>query len=310
MKTKVVVNPYSANGTTAAQWGDKSALLKQKIGSFDAELTTRPREATLIVQKALQNGYDRIIGVGGDGTVNEVINGFFQDGKPINPDAAFSFIMTGTGGDFRRTVGISRNIDEAISQIADGSIKKIDIGKMKYTTFDGNQEHVYFDNIASFGMSGLVDQIANTSVVSKFTKKIGGTFAFFFASFLALLSYKNKTVQLDIDGKVYENMTIRVVSMANGQYFGGGMWIAPKAVIDDGLLEIVVLGNISRFRSVLLQGKVYKGEHLGMEDVFRLQGKKIIATSNEEVLVEADGEPFGKLPATFEILPQAINLKC
>ncbi len=310
MKTKVVVNPYSANGTTAAQWGDKSSLLKQKIGSFDAELTTGPREATLIVQKALQNGYERIIGVGGDGTVNEVINGFFQNGKPINPDAVFSFIMTGTGGDFRRTVGISRNIDEAISQIADGNIKKIDIGKMKYTAFDGSQKNVYFDNIASFGMSGLVDQITNTSVVSKLTKKIGGTFAFFVASFLALLSYKNKTVQLDIDGKVYENMTIRVVSMANGQYFGGGMWIAPKALIDDGLLEIVVLGNISRFRSVLLQGKVYKGEHLGVKDVFRFQGKKIIATSNEEVLVEADGEPFGKLPATFEILPQAINLKC
>jgi len=310
MKTKVVVNPYSANGTTAAQWGNKSALLKQKIGSFDAELTTRPREATLIVQKALQNGYERIIGVGGDGTVNEVINGFFQEDKPINPDAVFSFIMTGTGGDFRRTVGISKNIDEAISQIADGTIKKIDIGSMKYTSFEGIQEHVYFDNIASFGMSGLVDQIANTSVVSKLTKKFGGTFAFFCASFLALLKYKNRTVQLDIDGKVYENMTIRVVSMANAQYFGGGMWIAPKAVIDDGLLEIVVIGNLSMFRSVLIQNKIYKGEHLGVKDVFRFQGKKITATSDEEVLVEADGEPFGKLPATFKILPNAINLKC
>jgi YegS/Rv2252/BmrU family lipid kinase len=310
MKTKVVINPYSANGTTAAQWGDKSALLKQKIGNFDAELTTRPREATIIVQKALQNGYQRIIGVGGDGTVNEVVNGFFQDGKPINSDVVFSFIMTGTGGDFRKTVGISRNIDEAISQLANGTIKKIDIGKMKYTTFEGTEEQVYFDNIASFGMSGVVDQIANTSFVSKFTKKVGGTFAFFCASFLALLSYKNKTVQLDIDGKVYENITIRVVSMANGQYFGGGMWIAPKAVIDDGLLEVVVLGDLSRFRSVLLQSKVYKGDHLGVKDVFRFQGRKIIATSNEEVIVEADGEPFGRLPATFEILPQAINLKC
>ena len=94
MKTKVVVNPYSANGTTAAQWGDKSALLKQNIGSINAELTTRHTEATIIVQEAQQNSDERMVGVVWGGTVNRVVNGFYQECKPLNTDAVFSFSMT------------------------------------------------------------------------------------------------------------------------------------------------------------------------------------------------------------------------
>jgi diacylglycerol kinase family enzyme len=134
MKTKVVINPYSANRSTAKQWADKSALLKGKIGSFDAELTTKALEATAITKKALKDGYQRIIAVGGDGTVNEVINGFFENDMPINPEAILSVIMTGTGGDFRKTAGISKNINKAIDQLANGTAKKIDIGKLTYTT--------------------------------------------------------------------------------------------------------------------------------------------------------------------------------
>ena len=309
MKTKVVINPYSANRSTAKQWADKSGLLKEKIGRFDAELTSKPLEATEITQNALKDGYERIIAVGGDGTVNEVINGFFENDKPINPEAVLSFIMTGTGGDFRKTAGISKSITHAISQLAEGTVKKIDIGKLTYTTMDGNKKSTYFDNVASLGMSGAVNQIVNHSAISRMTKKISGTVAFFISTLCAVFSYKNKQVQIEIDGKVYDNLTVKLVAIANGKYFGGGMKIAPFAILDDGLFDIIFIENIGKLKMLLLSRDIYDGTQLGKEKVFSFRGKKIVATSDEEVLVEADGELLGKLPAVFEIMPHAINLK-
>ena len=309
MKTKVIINPYSANRSTAKQWGDKSALLKKRIGSFDTELTTKALEATLITKNALKNDYQHIIAVGGDGTVNEVVNGFFEDDQSINPEAVLSIIMTGTGGDFRKTAGISKNINQAIDQLAYGSVQKIDIGKLTCATMDGNEKRVYFDNIASFGMSGLVDHITNTSTISRMTKKISGTAAFAFSSLYAMLIYQNKEVRLEIDGEVYENLKIRVVAVANGKYFGGGMKIAPVANLNDGLFDIVILEDIGKLEMLLNHKGIYKGSHLKKEKVLAFQGKKVVAASNEKVLVEADGELIGQLPAVFEIIPGALNLK-
>ncbi len=309
MKTKVVINPYSANQSTAKQWASKHAFLKEKIGRFDAEFTTKALEATTITKKALKDGYKRIIAVGGDGTVNEVINGFFEDDMLINPEAVLSVIMTGTGGDFRKTAGISKSINQAIDQLAHGIVRKIDIGKLTYTTLDGNKKSVYFDNIGSFGMSGLVDQITNTSVISRMTKKISGTVAWAFSSLYAMLTYQNRQVNLEIDGKVYGDLKIRVVAIANGRYFGGGMKIAPLASLSDGLFDIVVLEDIGKLEMLLNHKTIYKGSHLEKEKVLFFKGKRIVATSDEKVLVEADGELLGQLPAVFEIVPGALNLK-
>ena len=309
MKTKVVINPYSANRSTAKQWADKSGLLKEKIGHFDAELTSKPFDATEITQNALKDGYERIIAVGGDGTVSEVINGFFENDKPINPEAVLSIIMTGTGGDFRKTAGVSKNITHAISQLAEGTVKKIDIGKLTYTAMDGNKKSTYFDNVASLGMSGAVNHVVNNSAISRMTKKISGTVAFYISTLYVLLTYKNRHVQIEIDGKVYDNLTVRLVAIANGKYFGAGMKIAPLAILDDGLFDIIVIENIGKLKMLLLSRDIYDGTQLGKEKVFSFRGKKIVASSDEEVLVEADGELLGKLPAVFEIMPHAINLK-
>lgn len=309
MKTKVIINPYSANRSTAKQWAAKSAFLKEKIGHYDAEFTTKAKEATSITQEALKDGYEQIIVVGGDGTVNEVVNGFFENDKPINLDAVLSVIMTGTGGDFRKTADISKNITESITQLATGKIKKIDIGKLTYTTIKGNQETVYFDNVASFGASGVVVDVVNNSRISRMTKKISGTVAFAISALYAILIYKNKKIQLKIDGELHSDLKIRLVAIANAKYFGGGMKIAPAAKLNNGLFDIIVFKNMSRTRMILDNHLVYKGTHIEKENILTFTGKKIVATSDEEVLLEADGELLGKLPATFEIIPSVINLK-
>ncbi len=309
MKTKVVINPYSANKSTAKQWAKKSAFLKGKIGHYDAEFTTKAKEATTITQEALKDGYERIIAVGGDGTVNEVVNGFFENDRPINPDAVLSVIMTGTGGDFRKTAGISKNITESITQLANGEVKKIDVGKLAFTTMEGNQETIYFDNVASFGMSGIVDKVVNHSKISRMTKKINGTVAFAISALIAILTFKNKKIQLEIDGKVHKNLTINLVAIANAKYFGGGMKIAPSAELDNGVFDIIVYEDIGKMKMILNNRDVYSGSHIGKDKILSFKGKKITATCDEEVLVEADGELLGKLPATFEIVPSVINLK-
>ena len=126
-------------------------------------MSTAAGDATTLTREGLINGYQKIIGVGGDGTINEIVNGFFEDNHLINPDAILSIIMTGTGSDFRKTVGVSKDINKAIDQLAFGTIKKIDVGKLTYTSLDNQEKTTYFDNIASFGMSGLVNNLVNSS---------------------------------------------------------------------------------------------------------------------------------------------------
>ena len=310
MKTLVVVNPYSAHGSTAATWADKHDLLKQKIGNFDVALSTTAGVATILTREGLKNGYQRIIGVGGDGTINEIVNGFFEDNSLINPDAILSIIMTGTGSDFRKTMGVSKNIDKAIDQLAFGTIKKIDLGKIIYTSLDNQKETKYFDNIASFGMSGTVNNLVSSSSFIRLLKKISGSFAFAAASLIAILTYSNKTIQLKVDDKTYNDLRVKLVAIANGQFFGGGMHVAPQAKIDDGKFNVIVFENIGKLRFLLNHKRIYKGTHLAINDVKSYEGQIIKASSEDDVFVEADGEVFGKLPATFQIIPTAINFKC
>ena len=310
MKTLVVVNPYSAHGSTAAKWAEKHDLLKQKIGDFDVALSTAAGDASILTREGLKNGYQRIIGVGGDGTINEIINGFFEDDSLINHDAILSIIMTGTGGDFRKSVGVSKDIDKAIDQLAFGTIRKIDLGKIIYTSLDNQEKTKYFDNIASFGMSGMVNNLVSSSPFIMLLKKISGSFAFAAASLIAILTYSNKTIQLKVDDKTYNDLRVKLVCVANGQFFGGGMNVAPQAKIDDGKFNVIVFENIGKLQFLLNHKRIYKGTHLAINKVKSYEGQIIKASSEDDVFVEADGEVFGKLPATFQIIPAAINFKC
>jgi len=306
LKTKAVVNPCSDDGSTGRSWGKLLEKITKEVGFIDYELTTGIGDATKITLNALKNNYKRILAVGGDGTINKVINGFFNDDECVNSDAILSVLPLGTGGDFVKSISQSMSLDDKIKGLQRNRVKKIDVGKINFISHEGYKIDRYFINIASFGMGGEVDQRINHF---KSFKKLGGTPAFLLATYATLLFFKNKKIRLRIDDHFDQKLAVRNVAIANGKFFGGGMKIAPFAQLDDGIFDIVIVGDLSRTQIVFHTPKIYKGKHLGVSGLTALQGKKIIAESEEEVLLDIDGEAPGRLPATFEIMPKAITLQ-
>jgi len=307
VKTLVVVNPHSSNSRTGRRWPTIRNTLHNAIGQFEEGFTHGPDHATQLVREGLKSGAKRIISVGGDGTNNEVINGFFDDEKPINPDAQLGFVPRGTGGDLRKTLGIGRDLSSWQTVLIRAKTKPMDVGLVEYVSHTGETARRYFVNITSFGIGGLVDTKVNQS-----TKVFGGKISFMIGTVKAIAAYKNKLVNLTVkspDGSTVFDKSIRInnIAVANGQYFGGGMWVAPKALMDDGLFDVVILGDMTRAQMIFKASRIYKGTHLDLPEVFSARGSLVEATSEEEVLIDMDGEQPGRLPIRLEIVPKAIN---
>jgi len=303
-RTYFVVNPHSANCRTKKMWPEIKALAEKHIGKFDFGITERQGHAVELTRQALKSGYEMIAGLGGDGTNNEVVNGFFENGEAINSEAVFAVVCSGTGSDLIRTAGIPRDFHEAVPLLAGRNAKTTDVGRMTLQDHDGKQVDRYFINIASFGVGGEVDDRVNRT-----SKALGGRLSFFWASLRGTLAYKNKTVRISLDDG--ESFTRRVfnVAVANGRFFGAGMQTAPDAAMDDGMFDVVVLGDFSFREELKLMRTIYDGSHLAMEKVESFRAKKVIAESEECVLLDVDGEQPGMLPSVFEILPGAIKMK-
>ncbi len=304
-KTFCVVNPHSANGRTGKNWPKIAEAVREAVGVFDYALTTRPLEAPDITREALANGYEMIVAVGGDGTNNEVVNGFFEDEKQLNPDAAFAVIPGGTGGDLARMLGI-RNLPAAqiVQTLTGRDAVLTDVGKLYFTNHDGNKELRYYINIADLGIGG-----ETVAIVNRTTKALGGRMSFLIGSLRGTLAYRNRHVVYSIDDGPKKEGRFYMIAAALGQYFGSGMWATPLSVHNDGLFDILVIGDISLAEMTKLGAKIYKGAHLDMKKVELVRGKKVTAESNEKVYLDMDGEQPGILPATFEIRPQSIRMK-
>jgi len=302
-RTVVVVNPKSQGGKLGKRWTEIAETLGRAF-PFDEAITRGPGDATRLTREALRSGAERIVAIGGDGTVNETVNGFFDDdGKPIAPNASFALIPFGTGGDFRRTFHLPTEIAEAAKIVAANHKKKIDVGRLTFRTTAGETAHRMFANIASFGVSGVVDRLVNES-----GKKLG-RLSFLWATARATLSYKNQRVQLVFDGKDRVEATINTVAVANGRFFGGAMMVAPDAEVDDGVFDVVAVGDLG-FGDLLVSGRrLYKGTHLSMDKVSARRAKVVEAEGVDPSAVielDVDGESPGRLPARFEIVPGAL----
>jgi YegS/Rv2252/BmrU family lipid kinase len=302
----LVVNPQSSGGALGKRWHDVARVLRRHV-AFEEVRTGGPGDATELTRKALKEGAERVVAMGGDGTINEVVNGFFEDGAPIATDAAMGIIPFGTGGDFRKTVHLPKDLDRAGEILARGRTRRIDVGSIELTRRGGGREHRIFANIASFGISGMVDRLVNES-----SKALGGTLTFAIATARAGLKYDNRRVRLVFDEREESpvEMTINSVAVANGRYFGGGMKIAPGAELDDGLFDVVALGDLG-IKDFLRHGaKLYNGTHLGLDKVSHRRARVVRAEplDSEDVELDVDGETPGILPATFRIIPDALSL--
>ena len=303
-KTLAVVNPNSANGTTEKLWPSIADEIAKYVRNFEYVFTSSPEHAPELTRQGLKEGFEMIVAVGGDGTNNEVVNGFFDGDDIINPDAVFANITQGTGGDLRRTLGVPREFAKVAPLLAGDKTKTIDVGQMAFIDHKGNKSNRYFINIVSFGIGGEVD-----ARVNKTTKIFGGFASFFWASLVSVMTYKNKIVKLVVDGKDIGSHKIFNCAVANGQYFGGGMQVAPYAKMDDGKLDIIIIGDLSMKEKLVDMNSIYKGRHVDLQKVECLTGEVIEAYSDQEVLLDVDGEQPGKLDAKFTIRKGALKVK-
>lgn len=316
MTAFVVVNPHAGNGRTRREWRKIEDELESVFPLMSVAATTGPGQTARLVRDALREGHLDIIAVGGDGTINEAVNGFFDRGAPVSPDAVLSFVATGTAGDFRKTFGIESGYVAGIARLKQARIRKIDVGHVSCLTPEGEPVVRYFINIASFGISGSIARRVGRARIAKF---FGGTFALGLHSALALLSWRECRVRLmvpQVDGRAagYDEIAgISTVAIANGQYFGGGMRVAPNAQPNDGQFDLVIMGGSHKGRLLRDMKAIHSGAHLDNPAVRTLRSSRLTAAPTIDtggpVPIETDGESAGVLPATFEILHNAINLR-
>ena len=306
MKTSVIVNPRAGNGRTEKIWPNIEFALKQSIGSFQTEQTSCQGDAILLTRHALESGATRIVAIGGDGHLNEVLNGFIENDVQLNSQATLSFVMTGTGCDFQRSLGVSGKWESAVEKLKDTQVRQIDIGKVSYTAPEKTQQIRYFINIASFGLSGAADHYIDNSSLGKY---FGGTILYLWATIKTVFTHPNQTIRYRIDDGPQKEIRTRLALLANGRYFGGGMHAAPEAELDDGLLDLLMLKEISLVKFLWHLPKIYMGTHLKLPVVYFQKVRKFTALSSEQVILDIDGESPGTLEATFEILPRILKLQ-
>ncbi len=304
MKTFLVVNPRSAGGQTGKRWAEISARVTRVIGDFGFGFTERAMDAVRLTRQAIEDGCQCVVAVGGDGTINEVVNGFFADGKALNPQAALGVIPRGTGGDFRRTFGWELDLDSALERLRTEATEPFDVGLAEFVDHEGRPVRRYFANIASFGVSAEVAHEVNIG-----SKTFGGNLSFLWGTLKTLARYKDLRVRIRVDGGEPEEVGVTALAVANGRYFGSGMCVAPEAITHDGLFDVTLWSGYDLSDFVIKSKGVYSGAHVTWKKTRTLRCKLLEAESDEPVLLEMDGEVPGRLPARISIIPSAIRLK-
>jgi len=301
-RTLVIVNPRSRNGATGRRWVGVERRLRARLGPLEVEHTGAPRDAERIAREGVRSGVDRVLVAGGDGTLGEVVTGLLA--ADLGGYAQLGLLPLGTGSDFVRSVGSPRRIEDAIACIASGRARPVDAGRVEYVDDDGKDGVRYFANVASFGISGLVDEFAERA-----TRRLGGSVAFLIGALRALLQYRSERVEIRVDGELVYDGPLVLGTGANGRYFGGGMRVAPEARIDDGLLDVVVIAGLPWPRLLARLPKLYRGTHVHDAAATHHRGRVIEARAEPGLVkLELDGEPIGTLPARCEVLPGALSV--
>lgn len=308
MKPLFVVNPKSGGGATERTWGSMRSTIERALGPIDVEMTKHSGHGTELGREGAKAGHELVVAVGGDGTFHEVVNGLMEAKADGKTETRVGLVGQGTGGDFRKTLGIEHRLDKYIDALASGNERPLDVGRF---SGGGKKDH-YFVNILSAGMGGLVDRY-----VADAPKVLGGKAAYFGASLKALVAARlgNVKCKVTLDGHT-EERAIRsyMIAVCNGRYFGGGMKVAPQAQIDDGMFDVVALGATSKLGFALTSSSIYSGDHIGRHGTVHFRANKIeMELANDDArdvfLLDVDGEPMGTLPLSVEAIPKALVLR-
>jgi YegS/Rv2252/BmrU family lipid kinase len=295
--TVFLVNPAAENGSAGRRWPELAHRAAALGLRGDALLSERPGQLAELARQAAGGGAELLVAVGGDGTVNEVANGIAGLG------AELAVIPRGTGWDFVRTYGISRKLEAAVEVALRGRAREIDLGLARYRAWDGTERESLFANIASAGMSGAIAKRANET-----SKALGGKASYLWATLAVFSRWRNDEVLVRVDGEEHTGRMHDVI-VANGRYLGGGMMICPEAQPDDGLFDILLIGDLTKRDLMLTLPKTYRGTHLPHPKATLLRGTSVEVEAPEPLPIELDGEQPGTTPVRFEIVPGALRLR-
>lgn len=303
MKNPIVViaNPCSAGGQTARIWPEIERHLVDSLGLFQTRWTERPGHAIDLAREAARGGCEVVVAVGGDGTINEVINGLIESQR--GREITFGLIPRGTGSDFRRAIGLSRSLAQAALALRRRQTRIIDAGRVYYSSRDGGRQQRYFCNVTSFGVGG-----AAADRVSRSSKALGGRLTFLLATAASLFKYRNQRIQLTLDGQPLAPFKALHIAVGNGSFHGGGMRVCPRADLADGLFDVTIIGDVSPLEVASRAYLLYNGQIYTHSKVDFYRAREIVARSDETVWIEIDGEPLGKLPLEITVLPKALRV--
>jgi diacylglycerol kinase (ATP) len=308
--TLFIINPESDFGRTRAAWEGAKSMLNASGMQFDQHMTGGPGEATAVTRQALLEGVCQVVAVGGDGTLNEVVNGYLDpDGNRISSNARLALLPSGTGSDFKKTLALS-NLKTAVEALQSENTGSIDAGRVQFKDANGTARARFFINMVSIGLGGDVSSFVN-GWRSRLPKWIGGGTRFTLAAIRALTRYRTAGVDISFDlghescRLVHANSNLMVIG--NGRFAGGGMLLAPDARPDDGLLEVVITDGASRLDVIRELPRIRQGGYIKNPKVSAVKARSVSIVTDRPLPLDIDGESEGTTPAEFSVLPGAIR---
>ncbi len=302
-ETTVVVNPAAGSGRVGRAWRKLEPQLREVLGEVDFRVSERAGDAAEQARRAVLEGRRTILSLGGDGTLNEVVNGIMA-AEPAAGEVTLGVLPSGTGCDFARMLSLPRSPVAAARALRGAPVGPLDLGRVRIESVEPPEVR-YFVNVATFGMSGLIGALVKES-----SSALGGTLSYYLAAVRGLLRYRPARVRLVADGELLGEYEINTVALANARYFGGGMRIAPDADLADGWLDGTILEQRSFWRMLSLSLAIYRGRHTEADFVHTFRARRLEAWPLGETPahLDLDGEASGVIPASFEVVPGALRL--
>jgi len=300
---RAIINPAAGGRSIYREWPLINKRIIDKGLLFDYVYTEGAGHATELARTAANAGYRYLIAVGGDGTVNEVVNGILNSSG--SHDTILGIVSAGTTCSFARSVGIPLDPVSSSDLLTSRNRLSIDVGIVNYKS-EGKHLQRFFINEADVGFGATVVEVSKR-LPTYFGRKIN-YLPHVLGSVGSLFGYKNKRIALRVEEEVEDTCVCMMVVIANGSYFGGGMCIAPDAKPDDGLLDMIIFGDMGKSERMKIWQMTYNGRHVSHHKVRSRKIRSVAIQCDEKVLVEADGELLGEGPVSFSVLPSALSI--
>ena len=295
-----LVNPASANGSTGTRWPEISRRAAAAGLEGEALISSRAGEIPELAARAVAGGARKLVAVGGDGTVLEAINGLLRaDAR----DVELAVVPRGTGKDFMHSHGIPSGLDEALAVARGGATRTVDVGLARYTAWDGSPAESLFGNFGGAGISGAIARRANET-----SKALGGRVSFIWATIAVFARWTSEELVVTAGSERRNGRFFEILAML-GEFTAGGMRMAPGASVDDGLFDVVLIGDVTKADFARTFPKVYRGRHLGHPKIELLRAASVTVDAARALPVALDGEQPGTTPVTFEVVPHALRLR-